>query len=50
MKLFDIYINPDSVKMLGQTVHRPSYIGVSEWTEFWEDVRDGKDKENHDES
>jgi hypothetical protein len=50
VKLFDIYINPDSVKMLDQTVHRPSYIGVSEWVEFWENVRYGKDKEKEDAS
>jgi hypothetical protein len=40
----------NSVEMLNQTIYRPSYIGVSEWFEFWEHVRDTEDEEKDDES
>jgi len=50
MSLINIYINPNSVELLHQTVYRPSYIGVSEWIDFWETVREKEDKEKDDAS
>ena len=50
MSLFNLYINPDSVEMLHQTIYRPSYIGVGEWIEFWENVKERRGKEKVDAS
>lgn len=38
--LHEIEVDRDWVKIEGAMIHRPPYIGRSDWTDFWEQVRE----------